>query len=324
VTPRRILVVRFSSLGDLILTEPFVRELRQRYPEATIGYVTKQIFSEIPADWPFDLELFKLSAESTLNVLKKQLQDFKPDITYDLHASLRSRWLTKRLPGKIRRQQKSYLQRWMLLHTRYRFSLPFVTQRYLSLLRDNPPVVAPAWYHYTEQEQTGEPTLALVPGAGKFTKSWPTDYWEQLVAQLLAVGWRLELFGGVREQQFAAKLKRLGDKSTIENYCGSLTLAETASRLRAAKLVVTGDTGLLHLATAVKSPVLLLAGSSTSELGFIPPYPGVTILEREELRCRPCSHIGRDSCPKKHFACMRELTPDMVLATINEHVNLAE
>ena len=324
MNPLRILVIRFSSLGDLILTEPFVRELRQRYPEATIGYVTKQTFSEIPAGWPFDLELFTLSKEITLGELLKQLQDFKPDVTYDLHASLRSRWLTARLPGKNKRQHKRYLHRWLLLHTRFRLPLPFVTQRYLSLLLDDPQALAPAWYAFAGQDHLTVPTLALVPGAGRFTKSWPTDYWEQLVEQLLSAGWRLELFGGEREQAFADQLCKRSNEGMIENYCGKLTLAETATRLRAARLVVTGDTGMLHLATAVNSPVLLLVGSSTRELGFIPAYPGVTIMEREELRCRPCSHIGRDSCPRTHFACMRELTPDMVLGTINELTKLAE
>jgi len=324
VTPRRILVIRFSSLGDLILTEPFIRELRRRYPEATIGYVTKQAFSEIPAGWPFDLELFALPKDRSPGELLRQLKDFKPDITYDLHASLRSRWLTARLQGKCKRQHKRYLQRWLLLHTRYRLSLPFVTQRYLSLLQEDPQLLAPEWYSFAEQEEAAQPTLALVPGAGKFTKSWPADYWEQLVEQLLSAGWRLELFGGVLEQPLAEQLCSYGPEGIIENYCGRLTLAQTATRLRAARLVVTGDTGLLHLATAVNSPVLLLVGSSTRELGFIPPYSGVTIMEREELRCRPCSHIGRDTCPKTHFDCMRKLPPAMVMATIRKLTNMVE
>lgn len=314
--PERILVIRFSSLGDLLLTEPFLRRLRERHPTDTIALVTKKEFAPIISSWPFGLQLITLAEDGSLGALRDQLFAFKPDHCFDLHASLRSRWLTAWLPGNCRRQRKYYIRRWLLVHTSYRKQLPFVTQRYLQLLNDVSELELPRWYSFAEQQLPAQPVLALVPGAGKLTKSWPVDYWEQLVQQLTASGWKLEIFGGAAERSLGDLLAVSTAAGQVTNYCGSLDLEQVATRIRAARLVVTGDTGLLHLATAVGCEILLLAGSTTRELGFLPPYSRLTIVEREQLRCRPCSHIGRDICPLQHFACMRELTPALVQKTI--------
>ncbi len=315
----RLLVIRFSSLGDVLLTEPFVRELRRRHPEAVIAYATKAPFAEIVAGWPFDLELYTLPERGSLSALRAVLARFQPRHIYDLHASLRSRLLVRGLPGELHRLRKHYFRRWLTVHyPGRRWTLPFATQRYLALLQDAPVAEPPRWYTFSECDIPTVPVLALVPGSGKFTKSWPVEYWEQLIAALAELPFRLEIFGGPGERALGAQLAALRPAGQVQNYCGELSLTQAATRLRNVELVVTGDTGLLHLAVAVETPVLLLAGSTTRELGFIPTFPGVTILEREELSCRPCSHVGLDRCPREHFACMRELTPALVRETINE------
>jgi ADP-heptose:LPS heptosyltransferase len=254
------------------------------------------------------------SGEKELGNLLESIRRYDPDLVFDLHASLRSRVLTARLGCPVKRVCKRYLRRWTIVSLKSGLKLPWVVDRYLELLPGSPRGELPRWHG--ELVSVSEPGLrvSLVPGSGFFTKSWPEEYWREMLS--LAREWPVQwqIHGGPAEVELGGKLAAVAPER-ISVHCG-VSLAETASLMASAQMVVTGDTGLMHLAVALRRPVLLLAGGTTAALGFFPPWEGLTVLQVADLSCRPCSHMGKDRCPRKHFACMRKLSPQMVLSQL--------
>jgi heptosyltransferase-2 len=145
-----------------------------------------------------------------------------------------------------------------------------------------------------------------------FTKRWPEERFVELTRLLTARGERLLLFGGRPDSAVAETIARTAPRG-IADLTGRLTLMETAAAMERCRVVIANDSGLMHMATAVRRPVVALFGSTVREFGFFPYNSPAVVLETNGLRCRPCSHIGLPRCPKRHFACMREILPEQVV-----------
>ena len=152
---------------------------------------------------------------------------------------------------------------------------------------------------------TDEPYLCLAPGAAHYTKRWPAGYFLQLSKMLVQkYQIKIAILGGSEDREIGTSLAQPGQ---IFDLTAKLSLLESAVILSKSLAVVTNDSGLMHMATAVKIPVLAIFGSTVREFGFF-PYRGQSIvLENKRLSCRPCTHIGRERCPKKHFDCMLKI-----------------
>jgi ADP-heptose:LPS heptosyltransferase len=103
----------------------------------------------------------------------------------------------------------------------------------------------------------------------------------------------------------------------VTDMTGKLSLMETAAAMEFCRVVVANDSGLMHMATAVLRPVVALFGSTVREFGFYPYHSSAVVLERDGLHCRPCSHIGRAACPKRHFACLNDISPEQALDALD-------
>ncbi|MFZ1978569.1 MAG: glycosyltransferase family 9 protein, partial [Bacteroidota bacterium] len=132
-------------------------------------------------------------------------------------------------------------------------------------------------------------------------------------------------FGGPADIELCRTLSeginRGTGKIAAKSFAGLLSLLETAAAFEQCSCVVTNDSGLMHIAAAMKRKVVAIFGSTVKELGFFPQGDNNIVVENKNLRCRPCSHIGRESCPKKHFRCMKEITTDMVAHACAEQLN---
>ena len=149
--------------------------------------------------------------------------------------------------------------------------------------------------------------IGLCPGARHFTKRWPLEYFIELGKKLESSGYKVLLLSGMDDANSADEISRQL-KSAI-NLC-SESLSQTAANIKVCKAVYTNDSGLMHLASAVKVPIIAFFGSTVREFGFY-PYKAKSIeMEVNGLHCRPCTHIGRANCPKGHFKCMKEIKPD--------------
>jgi heptosyltransferase-2 len=155
-----------------------------------------------------------------------------------------------------------------------------------------------------------KPFISIAPGASFFTKRWPAEYFNNLISHVQnAYGYTCVILGGPHDEPLGAYLAQ--NSNTI-SLAGKTTLLESAVIIAKSALMVSNDSGLMHMATAVRTPVVVIFGSSVKELGFYPYKGEYKVLEVEGLDCRPCSHIGKNACPKKHFKCMQDIPPESV------------
>ena len=309
----RVLLIRFSSLGDVVLTTPVTRAIRARYPEARITFATKAVWAPIAERAPgVDHVVALAPGESVRDFAARVGGPF--DRRVDLQASLRSAGLRRRLRGRwgVYRPQ-ALRRRWMTWRHRTTPALLPVPERYLLAAREagldvvtdgRGAAVAPTIDDRTRAATlvTG-PYVVLCPGAAHASKRWPTHHWHALANGLRARGATVVATGTTGERPL------LTSPGIIDAF--GLALGPTAALLGGARGVVANDSGLMHLATAVGTPVVALFGPTSPAFGYAPYRATARVLQRD-LPCRPCSTHGGPRCPLGHHACMVDLMPDTV------------
>jgi heptosyltransferase-2 len=329
----RILLVRFSSIGDILLTTPLVRALRRRHPDAQLIYVTKRAMAPLVADNPHLSHVIALEPDESIARLARRLRALQPTHGLDLHGSLRSAALRLLVRGRWSGYAKRQLARTLLVATKldwYRGGVP-VAERYFEAARrlDVRPDGGPPEFFLGAAAQDrvvrwlgerglagegGAPIAALAPGAAHATKRWPISHWQALAERLREAGYRLVVLGGPDDRGAASQLAPLA-----ESAAGEFTLQETGACLAHAKVLVSGDTGVMHMATAVATPVVALFGPTVRAFGFFPYHARATVLA-QDLPCRPCSTMGTARCPLGHHRCMVDLLPVQVAAAVERLV----
>lgn len=318
-----ILIVRFSSIGDVLLTTPLLRALRRRHPEATLTFVTKRALAPLISDNPHVNRVVALEPDEPVRHLARRLRPLTPTHGLDLHGSLRSRLLRLLVPGRWSGYRKRKLARGWLISTKldwYGRLVP-VPERYFEAARhlDVRPDGAPPefaigagprarveeWLAAEGLPPGRSPFAVLAPGAAHLTKRWPTASWAALAGRLNARGLVPILVGGPADRGLASQI---GDG--IRSVAGVFSLQETGALLARAKVVVSGDTGVMHMATGVGAPVVALFGPTVRQFGFAPyaDRDRALVLERP-LDCRPCSAMGSARCPMGHHRCLDDITP---------------
>lgn len=327
----RILLVRFGAIGDLVLTTPLIRALRQTHPSATIVALTKPAVASVLADSPHLDALECLGAGESLGSLARRLRKYRFTHLLDLHGVLRSLLLRLFVPGRWFGYSKRRVWREVLIRFKrdvYRDDVPeaerfFEAARALGVVPDGRPAEigiseasraeADTWW-----ASAGQPSsfIALAPGAAHFTKQWPLRHWQQLADDLVRAGRAVVVVGGSAERELgAAIVQETGPPAA--NACGALGLQGSAALIARAKVLVSGDTGLMHIAAAVGTPVVALFGPTVRQFGFLPYRATATVLEHD-IACRPCSKHGGPVCPLRHHACMEEIGPARVRQAIEE------
>ncbi len=329
--PKNILVIRLSSIGDILLATPLLRLLRKRFPEARIDFAVKAMYMDLLRTNPHIDKVWALDADAGkagLVALGEELEQVPYDLVIDIHKNFRSLYLRRRIrPARVVVLKKYYLKRFLLVKTGwnlYREIVP-VHRRYINTmaawdLQDDglglefhvDAKVAETVNHKLASLQQEPLLVGLAPGAGFANKRWPMEYYLDLARRLkIERQARILLFGGPDDREITAKISA-GVGSGVIDLAGQLSLMESAAALTHCRLLVTNDTGLMHLASALEVPLLAIFGPTTAELGFFPSGARSQVLEVQGLSCRPCTHMGQDRCPKTHFRCMREITPEMV------------
>jgi heptosyltransferase II len=320
----RILLVRFSSIGDIVLTTPLVRALKRRHAGAELIYVTKRAMAPLVADNPHLAHVVALEPGEALPHLARRLRAFQATHGLDLHGSLRSAALRLLVRCRWSGYAKRKLARATLIATKidlYRGRVP-VAERYFEAARrldvrpdGGPPefFVGAAARERVARWLEGRgladaPLVALAPGAAHATKRWPIGHWQALAERLRAAGYRLVVLGGPDDRGAARQLGPWGDSAA-----GEFTLQETGACLARAKVLVSGDSGVMHMASGVDTPVVALFGPTVEAFGFF-PYGGRSAVLEQDLRCRPCSSAGTARCPLGHHRCLVDLAPDAVAA----------
>jgi heptosyltransferase-2 len=327
----RILLVRFSSIGDILLTTPLIRALRARHPGARIDAVTKASFAPLLADNPHLTSVVSVAPGETLASLAGRLRPARYTHRLDLHGSLRSRLLRMLLPGRWHGYQKHRLARARLIRTRknhYPTGTPPVPERYfqaaagLDVRPDGGPpefflgaaarVEAADWLAASGLG-TAREIVALAPGAAHATKRWPVARWQALAATLAERGQQVVIVGGPEDGAIASAVLE-GAPSAV-SAAGQFGLQGTGALLARSRALVSGDTGVMHMATGVGTPVVALFGPTVEAFGFF-PYRAPARVVQHDLPCRPCSRMGGEACPLGHHDCLRGIAPDEVHAAL--------
>ena len=327
----KILIIRLSSIGDILLSTPFVRQVRNQFRNAEIDYIIKDVFQDLIQFNPHINTIFPLhlyAGNKTLKKLKRQLKNRSYDIVFDLHNNFRSNYLRRGINAKkCRSIKKNKFKQTILVYLKknlYNNIIP-IPERYLRVaedfdISDDGKGLELFWNEETKIStenkalkiglNLSEPYLCLAPGAGFHTKRWPAENFEQLIGHICReFNYHIVLLGGEEDKELG---RFLSAKDSVYDFTGKLTLVETGVVLSQGKALVSNDTGLMHMATAVNTPVLAIFGSTVQEFGFFPFRGESLVLENAELSCRPCTHIGRKKCPQLHFDCMLKISTEDV------------
>ncbi len=323
----KFLIIRFSSIGDIVLTTPVVRCLKKQLPEAEIHFVTKEKFACILEANPYISKIHTLTEK--LSELINELEKEQFDYIIDLHQNIRSNQIKNRLQIPAFSFKKLNFQKWLVVNFKIN-KLPdvHIVDRYLDTLsvfdihHDNQGLdffipEARRYDFHLLSEKFREGYIAFVIAGTYGTKKLPLDK----VAEICAMTDKpILLLGGSKEQEEGDKLRSQVPERII-NLCGKTSLGESADIIKHARLVLTNDTGLMHIAAAFRKKILSFWGNTIPEFGMVPylPHPDSKIMEVKNLKCRPCSKLGYEKCPKKHFRCMRELRTDEVISWIEKN-----
>ncbi len=329
----KVLIVRFSSIGDIVLTSPIVRCIKEQLPYAQVHYLTKASFKQVIAHSPYIDKRYYL--EDDLNKLIPQLKKEKYDYIIDLHKNIRSLKVKQALGCKAYTFSKLNFQKWVYVNFKKNI-MPdkSIVERYFEGIRalgvkndgkgldyflsaadevTNKDIPMSHWAGY----------IACVIGGSYNTKKYPVEKWKEFCEKS---PYPIILLGGP-EDRAQGDLIAAVDKIRVYNACGKFSLNESACLVKYSKLVISNDTGLMHIAAAYRKKIISLWGNTTPEMGMFPYYGynnlntnvsnDFKIAEIKHLSCRPCSKIGYSECPKKHFKCMKEIDNQYLLDNTN-------
>ncbi len=320
----KFLIIRFSSIGDIVLTTPVVRCLKQQVPDVEIHYLTKFSFHKVIASNPYIDKFYYLNNDWDL--LMHELKEENYDYIIDLHNNLRTIKLKKELKVKSFAFNKLNVQKWLLTNFKInRMPALHIVDRYMDTIKTFAVTNDGKGLDYfiPKEEEVRQKDLpqshalgyiAIVIGAAHATKKLPVHQLKKLCGSL---DHPVVLLGGPEDMAAGDEIAA-GDNIKIYNASGKFSINESADLVRKAKLIITHDTGLMHIAAAFKKPIISVWGNTVPEFGMGPYYGNAAVqnikFEVSQLRCRPCSKIGYNACPKKHFKCMAQQDVQQIAA----------
>ena len=330
----KVLVIRFSSIGDIVLTTPVVRCLKQQQPGVVVHYLTKASYKPLLDNNPYIDKLHYL--QDDINPLIEELKQEKFDCIIDLHHNIRTLRIKKALKVRNYSFPKLNVQKWLLTNLKMDL-MPdkSIVERYFE-------TVHPLGVHNDTKgldyflDPEDHLTNADIPmshwngfvgcviGGSYNTKKLPVAQWRKFCEQ---IPFPVMLLGGPEDKEEGEQIASL-DPIKIYNSCGRFNLNESAELVKYARIIVSNDTGLMHIAAAYQKPIVSLWGNTSPEMGMFPYYgynnlkqrvaPQSIIVENKNLSCHPCSKIGYAKCPKGHFKCMNDLDMTKVVEDVKK------
>ncbi len=311
----RILIIRFSSIGDIVLTTPVIRCLKEQVEDAEIHYLTKKKFGGILENNPYIDKLWLY--DNNLNEIIPRIRNTPIDYIIDLHNNLRTRRIKNRLRIISFTVNKLNYAKWLMVNFKInRLPAIHIVDRYLETVSvfdvkndgrglDYFPAKVPGGMPDAIHAHIPDEFIALVIGARHYTKKMPPVKLAGLVDNLERP---VVILGGPEDVREAGEIMDLVRKPGTVNLAGKISLDSSALVVKKAAVVITHDTGLMHIAAAYGKKIISVWGNTIPEFGMSPYQadPASKIYEVEGLPCRPCSKIGFQQCPKKHFRCMMD------------------
>ncbi len=321
----KFLILRFSSIGDIVLTSPVIRCLRKHFPEAEIHFLTRNKFAPVIENNPYINKnlFFDDSIDEIILSLKKE----KYDYVIDLHHNLRSLKIKRALKAKSFSFNKLNIEKWLIVNLKInRLPKKHIVDRYLETISSFGIINDDEGLDYF-----------ISPDDEKIIQNLPTEFHGDYIAWAIGAQHATKQLPLNKMISIAGKLKLpiviLGGKEDLNksldlishfnvpvfNGCGFFKINESAAVIKHAHHVITHDTGMMHIAAAFRKKIISIWGNTIPEFGMSPYLPSTLhsnsiIVEVKNLSCRPCSKIGFQKCPKGHFKCMNEIDVTKVVA----------
>jgi len=311
---KKILLIRFSSIGDIVLTTPVIRALKKQL-NCELHILTKGQYVDIFSANPYvdHIHSFTNNTNEVFSKLKSENFDF----IVDLQKNIRSINLRRELKRPSAAFPKLNRQKWILVNLKID-KLPdvHIVDRYFEAVsRLNVKNDGLGLNYFIPEEDNIIPLdfnpvlqkgyIGFVIGGKHNTKILPV---EKIISIIEGLQLPVLLLGGPEDRERGNEIIQQVKSSEVINSCGDLRLNQSASLVKQASLIITNDTGLMHIAAAFKKSIISLWGNTVPKFGMYPYMPGKEnysfLSEVYQLNCRPCSKLGFSKCPKKHFKCM--------------------
>lgn len=311
---KKILLIRFSSIGDIVLTTPVIRALKQQIA-CELHVLTKKQYAFIYQNNAHidKVHFFEKETSEIIDILKAENFDF----VVDLQKNLRSLKVKRTLGKPSASFPKLNKEKWLLVNFKINH-LPdiHIVHRYFEAVKSLGVKNDGQGLDYFIPEKDKVDLINFLPGIkGKFiafviggkhnTKIFPAEKMSSVISKL---NFPVVLLGGKEDEERGGSVLKNTANPEVYNLCGKLNLNQSASVIRQSSLVITNDTGLMHIAAAFTKPIISIWGNTVPQFGMYPYLPGNEnlsfISEVKDLKCRPCSKLGFSKCPKKHFNCM--------------------
>jgi len=322
----KFLIVRFSSIGDIILTTPVIRHLKQQVEESEIHYLTKSDFTSILEANPYVDHVHSLNGN--MSAIIKELKIVGIDYIIDLHRNTRSariKFGLKRMDFSV---NKLNIKKWLYVNLKIN-RLPdlHLVDRNLDTIRSFISGKDERGLDYFIPDEYRVPLSSLPPeyqkgyiglavGAQHQTKKLPVESLIELCSKL---SFPVIILGSEADINTGNVIKRNLPGKNILNTSGMYNIHQSASLVKQATLLITHDTGLMHIGAAFKKKIISVWGNTVPAFGMYPynADPLSAVFEVPDLKCRPCSKIGYQKCPKKHFRCMIDQDISGIARTAN-------
>ena len=323
---QKILIIRFSSIGDIVLTSPVIRCLKEQLPECEIHYLTKKQFSPLFKANPYVEKVYSIEREVSeiLNELKNENYHF----VVDLHKNFRSKKVIHSLGKPYSGFPKLNVKKWLLVNFKIN-TLPekHIVERYfmacskLKISNDNKGLD----FFIPADDEIDINTLPLAFSKGFYTwaiggahntKIFPVD---KIIETIRKIDFPFVILGGSEDTERGVEITASAPERVI-NGCGRYSVHGSASLVRQSEKIITNDTGMMHIAAAFGKKIISIWGNTVPAFGMYPYMPEYEsrskIIEIKDLSCRPCSKIGYSKCPKKHFRCMDDIDVESLAEAI--------
>lgn len=333
----KILIIRFSSIGDIVLTTPVVRILKNQLKDVELHYATKKEYRELVESNPYISKVHLL--DNSTSDLTKQLKNENFDYIVDLHNNFKTLLIKNALSVKSSSFEKLNIQKWLAVNLKFNL-LPnsHIVDRYVETVKSlgvqmdqqgldyfipHKDVVEDDWLPETHRENLVVFAVGAKFGTKRLPKERIIEICDKINKPVIILGSKDDQEVGQYVTDFFEKrnknapyeegLKDLNKKTVVFNGCGKFNLNQSASIIKKSIAVFTHDSGLMHIAAAFEKHVYSIWGNTVPEFGMYPYRTKFTVFENNSLTCRPCSKIGHDKCPIGHFNCMNKVNFDFYI-----------
>ncbi len=334
-----ILIIRLSSMGDVIIATPLIRLINQKFPDAKIDFAVAQNFADILKYNPRINNIYHYDKSIPRNMQKESRNKFlseinlkQYDLLIDLQKNIRSYQFSSGIFKSKVSMNKNRLHKLSLVYCKKPLKSGLrVAEEYIRTVDElgvKPDKKCPEIWLQSDldsgrylphfRKQTNEiKNIVIAPGAHHYTKQWPKEKFAALVKLLIEkYNCSIKLTGGNADVQICDDIIRQCGMN-IENIAGRTDIIGTTELIDKSDLVISNDTGVMHIASARNVPVAAIFGSTVPELGFS-PYNVKHEIVQKSIKCRPCTHIGRAECPKGHFDCMKKIEPSDIIMAVEK------